>query len=208
MKSRKAKEINKKKNQIEFINDNVIKVYTNNNTNYFICDYEDWIKYKCYKICWRIVLVDKTYNSLSIIGNNCEEQSKTVSFHRYIFKNIENYEIDHKNGNRLDNRKINLRKCKRSQNSKNLKRNKRNTSGTTGVGWDKKSNKWRARINCNGKEYNLGNFTNKEDAIKIRKEYEEKLFKDFSSQNSRGSDYIINPPSLEQIIKEIKGENK
>ncbi|NFO03101.1 AP2 domain-containing protein [Clostridium botulinum] len=54
-----------------------------------------------------------------------------------------------------------------------------NTSGTTGVMWNSNRNKWSAVITFKGKVYYLGRYKNKEDAIKIRKEAEEKLFGEF-----------------------------
>ena len=52
-----------------------------------------------------------------------------------------------------------------------------NTSGVKGVGWDKKNRKWISYIGFKGKSYKLGRFKEKEDAIKARKEAEEKYFK-------------------------------
>ena len=52
-------------------------------------------------------------------------------------------------------------------------------SGVKGVGWDKKSKKWRAYIMFQGKYYHLGYFTELDDAIKVRKEAEKKMFKEF-----------------------------
>lgn len=56
---------------------------------------------------------------------------------------------------------------------------KSNTSGVTGVTWDKSKEKWMAQIVFKGKTYNLGRYLNKEDAVKARKEAEEKLHKEF-----------------------------
>lgn len=52
-------------------------------------------------------------------------------------------------------------------------------SGVKGVGWDKKRNKWRVYIMFQRKSYHLGYFTELEDAIKIRKEAEQKIFGEF-----------------------------
>lgn len=52
-----------------------------------------------------------------------------------------------------------------------------NTSGVKGVCWDNNAQKWRAYITFQGKQYKLGRFENKEDAIKARQEAEEKFFK-------------------------------
>ena len=51
-----------------------------------------------------------------------------------------------------------------------------NKSGIVGVNWDKSRNKWQASIRFQGHKYNLGRFMDKEDAIKARKEAEQKYF--------------------------------
>ena len=55
---------------------------------------------------------------------------------------------------------------------------KDNTSGVRGVCWDKRSQKWVARISRQGKSHYLGSFVDKADAIKARKQGEE-LYKEF-----------------------------
>lgn len=112
------------------------------------------------------------------------KNGKTYHLHRYLLD--ENYEnkllIDHKNRNPLDNRKSNLRFCTVMENSRNLTVAKNNRSGTTGVKFDKKLNKWSAYIKHEHKSIYLGAFTNKEDAIKVRKEKEKELFKEFAPE--------------------------
>ena len=56
---------------------------------------------------------------------------------------------------------------------------KSNTSGVTGVTWDKSKEKWMAQIIFKGKSYHLGRYEKFEDAVKARKEAEEKLHKEF-----------------------------
>jgi hypothetical protein len=51
-----------------------------------------------------------------------------------------------------------------------------NTSGCTGVDYNKRNNRWVARISLKGKVYRLGTFKRKEDAIKARKRAEQELF--------------------------------
>ena len=58
---------------------------------------------------------------------------------------------------------------------------KNNTSGVTGVHWHKVKKKWEATITEGKKKY-LGIFTNKEDAIKARKEAEIKYYGEFRSR--------------------------
>ena len=54
---------------------------------------------------------------------------------------------------------------------------KDNTSGVKGVNWYKPTNKWVAHITFQKKKYTLGYYTNIEDAIKARKNAENKFFK-------------------------------
>lgn len=59
------------------------------------------------------------------------------------------------------------------------KMNKNNTSGVTGVGFNKKKSKWYASIRFCGKNYWLGYYDDKQDAIIVRRKAEEKLHGDF-----------------------------
>ena len=67
-------------------------------------------------------------------------------------------DIDHINGNRSDNRIVNLREATRSQNLMNSCVRSNNTSGLKGVSWAKERQKWNAYINANGIRKNLGYF--------------------------------------------------
>lgn len=77
-------------------------------------------------------------------------------------------EIDHIDGDRVNNRFANLRAVSRAENMLNKKRYACNTSGTTGVLWTKTSGKWRSRIKVAGRDKHLGYFTNKSDAVAAR----------------------------------------
>jgi hypothetical protein len=72
----------------------------------------------------------------------------------------------------LDNRKSNLRICTILENSHNKNVSTNNKSGFTGVFFDKESKKWKAYIMCNGVNYHLGFFLDKEKAIQARKNAE------------------------------------
>ena len=74
-------------------------------------------------------------------------------------------EIDHINRIPNDNRIENLRVVTRSQNLVNKGLDRRNTSGVTNVTFDRHRNRWTAQMRRDGRQYNLGRFTDKERAI-------------------------------------------
>ena len=52
-----------------------------------------------------------------------------------------------------------------------------NTSGAKGVSWNKSRQLWEAYITIHGKRINLGRYADFTEAVKVRKEAEEKYFK-------------------------------
>lgn len=72
--------------------------------------------------------------------------------------------VDHKNGNKLDNRLSNLRLCNQSQNAANAPKRKKNVSGYKGVSWNKKFGKWEAYLTKDYKHIFLGYFDDRREA--------------------------------------------
>lgn len=77
-------------------------------------------------------------------------------------------EIDHINGNGLDNRFLNLREATSAENNRNRRRQSNNTSGFVGVSWCKLTQKWRAELNVNGERVRLGRFDTIGEAVIAR----------------------------------------
>lgn len=107
-----------------------------------------------------------------------------VRFHRIVMDAKPGQVVDHINKNRADNRKCNLRCCKRSENDRNRSTYSTNTSGVTGVYFDRQRGKWAASISYNKKRMLIGRFATKEDAVLARLEKESELFKDFAPQRA------------------------
>ena len=99
--------------------------------------------------------------------------------HRYIMNVPRDMVVDHINGNKLDNRKSNLRICTVAENKFNHKNYATNTSGCPGIDWHRKANKWRARIQVHGRQIHLGVFESLEDAIYARQQAEIEYFGEF-----------------------------
>jgi hypothetical protein len=72
--------------------------------------------------------------------------------------------VDHINGDRLDNRRCNLRVCNQASNIKNRKPNKNGKSEYKGI-VVLKNGKFRSKINSDGKRYNLGVYDTERDAV-------------------------------------------
>jgi len=76
--------------------------------------------------------------------------------------------VDHINGVKSDNRRVNLREVTIVQNACNIKLRSDNSSGHHGVSFRPSRKMWRARITLNGAETCLGHFAEKADAISAR----------------------------------------
>lgn len=82
---------------------------------------------------------------------------KQIKLHRYLLDAPEDMQVDHINGDPLDNRRENLRLATPSQNQANGTKRAGATSVYKGVSWHKKARKWRATIGIgNGKQQHLG----------------------------------------------------
>lgn len=85
-------------------------------------------------------------------------------------------EIDHRNGNKLDNRRVNLRPVSHPGNMANRSRlNSNNTSGYRGVVYDKARRKWKAQVKLHGRNRVIGRFASpeaaNEAAVAFRREH-------------------------------------
>lgn len=87
-----------------------------------------------------------------------------IYMHRLIMKTPKGMEVDHRDTNKLNNQKYNLRNVTRLKNSMNRESHKDSTSKHKGVCWDKSRNKWLATIKANNRRIFLGRFDREDDA--------------------------------------------
>jgi hypothetical protein len=103
----------------------------------------------------------KTYRHIRLFG-------KLYLAHRlawlYVHGEFPPDDIDHMDGDGLNNKLDNLRAITHAENGKNKRMHKNNSSGYPGVSWHKRDQKWHAQISINGKKKHIGYFDNIEDA--------------------------------------------
>lgn len=101
--------------------------------------------------------------------------------HRMILDAPRGSDIDHINGDGLDNRKVNLRLATRSQNMHNQRNRRNNTSGFKGVTLDSRNGRWRGRVMLERRSVSLGYFATKEEAAAVVRAARQKLHGDFAN---------------------------
>jgi hypothetical protein len=107
---------------------------------------------------------DKDGYALMYFQCNETRREESVRLSRWVLFNPKGLIVDHINGNRLDNRKLNLRVVNAKQNAQNSRPRKNSSSKYKGVCKDKKLNKWQAQIKINGKSMYLGSYVEEKEA--------------------------------------------
>lgn len=149
----------------------VVHVILNNTSEELLCDLEDWEYLKSYT--WF-----QTHQGYV----RSDSGPGYRLFHLSVVDKPEGMDVDHINGNPLDNRKVNLRVCTHQENCMNQQRCIKNTSGISGVTWYAAKEKWRAQIVVEGLHIHLGYFDNLDDAAKCRRSAEVRYFGSFAKQ--------------------------
>jgi hypothetical protein len=116
------------------------------------------------------------------------EKVKHISMSRFLLDDPEGKQVDHINGDTLDNRRCNLRICEQEENAMNQKKAKSYggnecSSQYKGVNKNKKTGKITAYISHNCKRIHLGTFTTEEMAAAAYDEAAIKYFGEFAKIN-------------------------
>ncbi len=92
-----------------------------------------------------------------------QREGGLVYMHRLLMGATRGQEVDHINGDGIDNRRANLRFCTRGQNNANRHRG----SPHKGVHFETATQRWRAEIQSRGRRYKLGRFDTMEEAVEV-----------------------------------------
>ena len=92
-------------------------------------------------------------------------------------------EIDHINGNKLDNQRSNLRFATRSQNCANRNSCKGSSSKYKGVFWEKTTGKWKAALGYGGRLHHLGRYSTEIEAAIAHDVKASEVFGEFALLN-------------------------
>lgn len=120
------------------------------------------------------------YSARGYAVRSCREpKPQSVRMHRVIVGAEPSEEVDHINGDKLDNRRCNLRKCTHAENMRNMKFR----DGVSHKGIKRHKSKWAAQITVNGKHIYLGLFNTEVEAAKAYDAAAREHFAEFAKTN-------------------------
>lgn len=109
------------------------------------------------------------------------KKRKLILLHRFLLGVTNpNIEVDHKDGDTLNNQRHNLRRANDVQSAQNARVRKDNTSGTKGVNWHKSNEKWVVRVQVKNKRIFVGLFSNLSEAAVARIAAAKQYHKEFA----------------------------
>jgi hypothetical protein len=150
---------------------------------------------------WKWHFTHKGYAARTIFENG---KRKTVFMHRVLMNAQPGQFVDHRDGNRLNNTRANLRFATRNQNQWNRQKQKNSTSGYKGV--SQHHGRWQARIRVHGKRIHLGYFDDPKQAALIYDAAAKHFFSTFANTN-RPKDWNI-PAHIKAQLEQILAGNR
>ncbi len=126
---------------------------------------------------WHLHLTPTTTYARGFLKGN--RKAGLVYMHRLLLSPAPGMDIDHQNGNGLDNHRVNLRECTRTQNNAN-RHAVSSATGVKGVHYEAFTGRWRAEIQYLRKRYKLGRFDTQEAAAAAYAQKARELFGDFA----------------------------
>jgi len=129
-------------------------------------DYDELVKHKW----WFRDVKSEFRHGYACRSKRMEGGRKTIHMHRQIMGLgwDTSIQVDHIDGNGLNNRRSNLRICNNSENHMNQRPLKNNTTGYSGVSFDRRSGRYVVYINVNRKRFRGRSFKTFEEAKAVR----------------------------------------
>lgn len=156
-----------------------------NNKGFGLVDDDDFEELSEHK--WHITQRDHT----AYMHTKIKRDGKwtTVYMHRLIMGEPRGKEVDHKDGDGLNNQRFNLRVCTHNQNQQNQHRTY-GTSQYKGVAWHEKVGKWVAYIMKDGKRKHLGYRDSEIECAKLYDEKAVEMFGEFAQTNLKETNNV------------------
>jgi hypothetical protein len=155
-----------------------------------IVDDEDFEELNKYKWC----AIKRAYTFYAKRDVN----GRLIAMHRIILHCKEGLEVDHINGNGIDNRKENIRVCTKINNLRNRKRRTDSFCKYKGVYFNKRRKRWNAYITVDRKRISLKTFSNPIDAAIAYNTFAIKYFGEFAKLNDLSSVDLNNISGLQK----------
>lgn len=133
------------------------------------------------------LVADKTWflsnKGYAISSTHVEGHIVNFYMHRVIAGVDGDQIVDHRDRDRLNNTRENLRVCDHTLNNGNLPKRRGCVSRFKGVSWSKQKAKWHARIKFKGVSRNLGFFSDEVDAARAYNAAAPQVFGEFARLN-------------------------
>jgi hypothetical protein len=146
------------------------------------CDYEYLVQWK-----WQFQREGHRRTGYAVRIQRTGEKRSHLCMHRLVATRsglvIDGKQLDHVDGDGLNNCRGDLRVSTTSQNHANRRRNRNNTSGFKGVTWNKRWKKWVAQIEVAGQNLYLNGFDDPRDAARAYNEAALEHFGEFACLN-------------------------
>lgn len=113
---------------------------------------------------WHVMRRGHTHYAKYTLPWTPDGRRPALLMHRLILGATNDDLVDHRDGNGLNNQRSNLRVCTAAENLRNARTRVDNASGLKGVGFDRRANRYHARIFLNGRTKHLGYFASAEEA--------------------------------------------
>lgn len=136
------------------------------------------------RLKWNVIKRSAGYYAKRDIQKN--NKTKCLKLHRVILSRmlgrelLRSEQVDHRDGDTLNNTRENLRLATNSQNQANRKLTSQNSSGYKGVSWHKQHGKWHSQLMVNGNRMSLGYYDDPAEAHRVYWEAAQKHFGEFA----------------------------